>query len=267
MSERLFFSNAEAASERPRAAQAAERLQQEIEEGVTAAQAEHREIDFPTALHIAHALGRATSPDSALAEYGRLGQGQYELLREEYLALYGDASTPPEVRTWIDWFGSHVLQKKHHGTLRRFSNEHLPPTLDRLLVPTRLEIGGEDFTVHVPASHGQAAIDDLRETLEELHLHQDEALQAFLSLPDVSAMSGDIMESFHESYVATFESIEDAAHELLEVDELEKEVQEFAAERHLFIEAVTPDYEAFVERARDGYDLVEWKGRVYAFYQ
>lgn len=268
MSERLFFTpNSELAAERPRGARAAEQLRQLITDGLSAAQSEHREIDTATALHIAHALGRATSADSALAEYGRLGEGDYEVLREEYLALYADEATPPEVQAWIDWFGSYLLQRIHHGSLRRFSNEHLPPTLDRLLVPTSVTVGSNEFIVHVPANYGHSAIAELTETLEELRLPEDEALQAFLSLPDVSAMSGDIMQSFHESYVATFESIDDAVHELLEVDELEKEVHEFAAERHLFIESVTPDYEAMAERAGDGYDLVRWKGRVYAFYR
>lgn len=136
-----------------------------------------------------------------------------------------------------------------------------------LFLPTGVDVGDWYFTVHVPASYGCEAIGELDATLHELQLDNDEALQSFLSLPDVNAMSGDIMESFHENYIGTFTSAQDAVHGLLEIDEWEKEVHEFAAERHLYIENVTPDYEALLERARDAYDVVECKGQVYAFYK
>ncbi|HEY5319482.1 MAG TPA: hypothetical protein VIJ76_01260, partial [Galbitalea sp.] len=73
----------------------ARRFLSRIIEGITTAQTERREIDFMTARMIAHALGRALGRASALADFGRTGEGTYEALREEYLGLYTEEGTPP----------------------------------------------------------------------------------------------------------------------------------------------------------------------------
>ncbi len=242
-------------------------LHEQISDGLIDASRSGEEIDEPTAKRIAQALGAAIGPNSALAGYANGGAGDYERLREEYLSLYTDPTTPEEIRSWIDWLGTYLVQRENTGSGRQFMNEHLPPKLAQLLVRTEVTVGGKQFTVHLPASCGEAGISDLAETLTELSLDEDPALQAFLSLPDVNAMSGDIMESFHEQYVATFTSIEDAVGEIAEVDEIERDVHDYAEQRHLFIEGVTPDYEALRETAENGYDFVEREGRVYVFYK
>ena len=49
--------------------------------------------------------------------------------------------------------------------------------------------------------------------------------------------------------------------------ERERDVSQYAAQRQLIIEDMTPDYEALRSHAADVFDLVEWKGRVYVFYK
>jgi hypothetical protein len=130
-----------------------------------------------------------------------------------------------------------------------------------------VEVGDWYFTIHVPASLDRTQIEGLEEELANLRLDEDDALQAFLSLPDVDANTPMLMESFHDSFVATFLNKEDAVDGLCEIDEWQQEVNEFAAERGLFIDAYTVDYEALLDKLRDGYDLVEWKGHVHVFYK
>lgn len=238
-----------------------------IAAGIAEAMEKHTEIDDGTARCIAHVLGRAFGRESALAGFGRTGEGGYEALRDEYLAIYNGPDASVQAKELIDWLGTYLVQRENHGTLQRFGNEYLPPKLEQLLVPTGVDVGDWYFTVHVPAHYDRAAIEELAGTLHELQLDKDDALQAFLSLPDVNAMSGDIMKDFHENYIGTFDSFEGAVHGLLELDEWEKEVHEFAVERHLYVESITPDYEALLERARDAYDILEWKDKIYAFYK
>lgn len=263
-------------SEQPRPPRSGERLvrtanraEYAIYEGTTSAQREGREIDDETARRIARVLGRALGRGSRLAEYGRTGHtdepGTYEALREEYLDLYIDPSTPQKVREWIDWFGTYLVGREQRSSGRQFMNEQLPPTLQLLLVETPVTIGGQTFTVHVSADRTQTNVDELRRGLEILELRNNDALQAFLSLPDVDATSTDLMESFEESFVGSFPSVEAALRGLLEVDEWEAGLQGFAAERGLLPEAVTLDLRVIEAQTREIYDLVEHKGAVYAF--
>ncbi|MFZ4893302.1 hypothetical protein ACL9RL_02510 [Plantibacter sp. Mn2098] len=243
------------------------RYEQQIVEGIATAKQEQREIDEHTARQIAHVLGRAVGRASALAEYGRAGysDGCYEPLREEYLDLYIDPTTPPGIREWIDWFGTHVIARERTSSGRQFMNDHLPPTLQLLLVETSVTIGEQTFTVHIPADRTQTSVDELRRSLEILELSRNDALQAFLSLSDVDATSPDLIESFDESYVGTFDSVEAALRGLMEVEVWEADLQSFASERGLLPGAVTLDLRVIEAQTREIYDLVEHKGAVYAF--
>ena len=244
---------------------ATNRFGEYIAEGIATALAEKTELDDAAARCFAHVLGRALGRSSKLAEFGRTGEGSYLELREEYLDIYGHEEANPVTKELIDWFGTYLIHREGHRDLRRFQNEHQPPKLERVLVRTGVEVGDWYLTVHVPAHYNQTAIDELTKTLTELQLDEDVALQAFLELPDVNAMSGDIMQDFHDNYIGTYMSIEDAVGELAEVNEREREVVDYAADRHLFIDQVSPDYEALREEAETGYDIVERGDRVYVF--
>lgn len=236
-----------------------------VAEGIAQAMAEHTEIDHDTARMIAHVLGRAYSPASHLAEFGRTGEGSYLDMRDEYLDLYGDERADAITKEWINWLGTYLVQRENLGSGHQFMNEHLPPRLEQLLVTTNIVVGSEAFTVHVPASYGQHAIEDLTTTLHDLRLDEDEALQAFLALSDVNALGGDIMGDFDQSFVTTVDTIEDAVASVIELDEREREIDRFAAEQGFIIDQLTPDYEALAEQAREAYDLIEWKGRIHVF--
>lgn len=235
-----------------------------VADGIAHAMLQRTEIDNVTARCIAHVLGRAFGRDSSLASFGRNGEGNYLSLRDEYLNLYSDERADAVTKEWIDWLGTYLVQRENTGTGRRFMNEHLVPKLERLLVRTSIRVGDERYEVNVPADWDSGDEDGLIETLTDLRLPEDEALQAFLSLPDVS-VGGDIMESFHESYVQTYMFIEDGVRDLAELDSLELALYEATESRSLPDSAVQIDYMLIQEHLRDAYDFVEWKGHVYVF--
>ena len=242
------------------------RFSELIAAGIKLAMNKHANIDHGTARCIAHALGRALGRESALADFGRTGEGDYETLREEYLALHNDTGATESTQELIDWLGTYLIRRDHPDAKTSTYQEAFPPRLDNLLVPTGVEVGDWYFTVNVPGIYGGKDIAALRETLTNLSANEDAALRAYLSLPDVNAMSGDIMEDFHDHYVGVYRSVEDALHELAEVDERERDLIEYAAERQLVVEQVGVDYEALRGQVTDGFDLVENDGRVYVFH-
>ena len=90
-----------------------------IADGLARAIAVHEEIDEATARCIAHVLGRAYGRDSALAGFGRTGEGSYLSLRDEYLDLYGDEKADPIIKEMIDWLGTYLVRRENTGTGRR----------------------------------------------------------------------------------------------------------------------------------------------------
>ena len=236
-----------------------------VADGIAQAMAERTEINDSTARCIAHVLGRAYGRDSYLAEFGRTGESNYLSLRDEYLKLYGDQHVDAITKEWIDWLGTYLVQGEKVGSGRCFMNEHQPPSLERLLVRSSVHIGDEDFLVNIPASWDSGDTDELIELLTDLRLPEDQALQAFLSLPDVSVGSGNIMESFHENYVQSYPFIVDAVRDLAELDALENVINDESESRALPDGAVQIDYTLIEEHVREAYDLVEWKGYVHVF--
>lgn len=236
-----------------------------IAEGLREAMDEHREIDDLTARTIAHALGRGYGRASHLADFGRTGEGRYEQLRDEYLELYKSDRIDAPTKELIDWLGTYLVDREIAGTGRRFVNEHLPPKLDRLLVPCTLTVRGELVRAHVPADHTSEEIAELAESLAELDVDRDDALQAFLTLPDVNAAAGNVMESFHEMHAGTFTGIEHALRALSPLAEWEDDLAEWAIDHGIEPEALEFNLEPLAARLRDIYDLVEWKERLHAF--
>lgn len=241
------------------------RFAQMIADGITQALADHTEIDNDTARCIAHVLGRAYGRESALATFGRTGEGQYLSLRDEYLDLYTDDRADAVTKEQIDWFGTYLVQRENTGTGRRFMNEHLPPKLDQLLVRTMVRVGDGRYLVNVPASWHSGREDDLIELLTTLQLDQDEALQAFLSLPDVSAGTPDIMESFHEACAGTYRSEEAALRRLSPLEDWEASLADWCIEQGLEPEALEWNYAPLMERLRGIYDVVEGKEALHVF--
>lgn len=245
----------------------AARFEDRIAVGINEVRGTRQEIPEDTARMIAHSLGRAFGRASALAEFGRSGTGAYKALREEYLTLYAEETTPPEIREWIGYFAQFLLERDGIRARSAYDTHPHEPELDGILVATTIHIGEKSFTVHVPAHYKQAVIDELTETLAVLCLPEDEGLQAFLALPDINAMSGDIMEDFEAHHVGTYGSIEDALTEIAELDQRESEVTEHANNLCLYIDGITPDYEALCDEAAEGFTFVNRGGKTYVFYK
>lgn len=232
-------------------------LAQLVVDGIAEAQAEGREIDASTARCIAHVLGRAYGRESALASFGRTGEGSYLSLRDEYLELYGDERAGAVIKEMIDWLGTYLVQQEGTGSGRRFMNEHLPPKLDQLLIRTSIRVGDQRFIVHVPASWHSGHEDELIELLTTLQLPEDEALQAFLSLPDVNVGTADIMESFHEAFAGTYPNEEAALRALSPLEDWENSLADWCIDNAVEPEALDWNYEPLMERLRGIYDVVE----------
>ncbi|QZY52873.1 hypothetical protein [Leucobacter tenebrionis] len=246
---------------------AARRFGELIASGIAEAMEQKRDVDQGTARCIAHVLGRGLGRESALANFARTGEGNYEALREEYLSLHNHEEVNASTQELIDWLGVHLIRQKHPDAKSVLYVEAYPPRLDNILVPTGVEVGDWYLRVNVPGIYGAKDIQELTETLGELAVDRDVALRAYLSLPDTNAMSGDIMEDFHDCYLGVFTTFEEAIHELTEVDERERDVFTYAEDRQLVIEQMNPDYEALREEVADAFDLVEEEGRVYVFHK
>lgn len=238
-----------------------------IEEGIGLALAAGTEINETTARCIAHVLGRAQGRTSPLADYGRTGEGNYLSLRDFYLDIYNDERATPEVKQWIDWLGTYLVQQENVGSGRRFMNEHQPPRLEQLLVRTHVSVGDESYTVNVPASWRSGDEEGLVDLLTDLRLPEDEALQAFLTLPDVNVGTNNLMESFQESFVRSYVFLEDAVRELAEIDSLEVAIYEAVEARSMPHGAVQIDYSVIEDQVRDAYDLIEWRGHIHVFHK
>lgn len=248
---------------------AANRWGDRIAAGLSHAAENDISVGRETARTIAHVLGRAFGRSSALAGYGRTGEGEYEQLRDEYLALAAGTETG-WVKDLVNTYGSYLIREKYPDVRTTTYMRQDLAKLEHLLVATEVDIDERKYLVHVPGIYGKETIDDLTTTLAELQLDQDAALRAYLSLPDVNAVTGDIMEDFHSHFIGTYPSVEDAIHELSGVEDRIEEVHEYAAERHLFFDNISPDYEALAETMEAGFDIVEdntGKRRAYAFYK
>lgn len=238
-----------------------------IGDGIAHATERKTLIDHETARCIAHTFGRAFGRTSALAEFGRTGEADYEAMRDEYLRLYIDGQAPAWVAEQVAWLGTHLIREKYPQAETIGYNAHYPLTLEELLVPTSVQVGDLEMIVHVPGQYDSAAIEDLTRELALLQLDEDTGLQAYLSLPNVNAFSGDIMEGFHNSYIAVFRDEEDALRSVCDLDEREREIEDYISEKGLYYDYLIPDWEALRQEVRDMVDLVERGGRVYVFYK
>ncbi|WP_140393356.1 hypothetical protein [Leucobacter sp. 7(1)] len=246
---------------------ASHRFGDHIADGIAKASEYKTLIEHGTARCIAHVLGRALDRSSALAAFGRTGEADYAAMRDEYLALYSNPDAPAWVVEQIDWLGTHLIRTAHPSAQTISYREPYPLTLEELLVPTEVRVGELEMTVQVPGCYDGSTIMELQEVLTDHKLDRDPGLQAYLSLPNVNAMSGDIMEGFHNSLIAVFRHEEAALRSVCDLDEREREIEDFVSERGLYYDYLTPDLEVLREQVQDMVDLVEREDRVYVFYK
>lgn len=240
-------------------------LPERIEAGIAAALEQKREVHLDTARAIAEALSQAVGEDSVLARFADTGHGNYLALREEFLPLYGEPTTPAEVHRWINWFGTFLVQRENTGSGRRFMNEHLDPDLERVLVRTVLQSQAGPVTVHLPATLDAREIIALTARLETFDEFFGISFKAFLSLSDVNAANANLLESYHETYVGSFRTIEEALRALTPLEEWETELATWATDHGLDSETVRINLDAIEATMRTMYDLVERNGLFHAF--
>ncbi len=247
--------------------QSAERYERPIAHGIREARLNQTEISLGTARLIATALSRALGRSSALAEYGRTGAADESSMRDEYLALYCEPTTPPEIKEWIDWLGTFVLSQQNQTSGRSFLNEHLPPKLDLLLVRHELTIRGRTITSWLPAGLTSEEVADAAKHLQQLDILDDDALRAFVSLPDVNAAHDVLMESFHASFVGSFPDVAAALRSVTELTAWEVQLHTFALRRGIDPSAISIDLSLLAKQAAFAFDFVEAEGVVHVFHK
>lgn len=240
-------------------------LPERIETGIAAALEQQREVHLDTARAIAETLSQAVGEDSALARFAGTGQGNYLALREEYLPIYGEPTSPAEVRRWINWFGTFLVQRENTGSGRRFTNERIEPVLERVLVRTVLESQAGPVTTHVPATLDAREIIALTARLEALDEFFGTSFKSFLTLPDVNAADPNLLESYYETYVGSFRTIEEALRALTPLEDWEAELATWATDHGLDSETVRINLDAIEETMRTMHDVVERNGLLHAF--
>lgn len=237
------------------------RIEARIAAGIEDAALSGREIDADTARRVARALSRTAEPASALASFAATGEGNYEQLRDEYLAIYNAENTPPEVRDWIDWLGTHLVRRENDSWIA----EPLPHPLENVRVVSSATIRDEHIIFRVPGTASSADIAATVELLHELQVDQDDALQAYLTLPDVNAMRDNVMEGFHENFAGTYLDYEAALRALSPLSEWESSLAEWCLDHGIEFDALKWNFEPLIARLAEVYDLIELKGRVHAF--
>lgn len=245
-----------------RGAASISRFQSRILEGIGAAHREEREIDPGTARLIAHVLGRAVGADSELATYGRSGIGDYDAMRHEYLDLYEAPETPAQIREWIDWLGTYLLNVPRGEGTGEASPHAAPPVP---LLADELMLGEQPVAVHVPGTITGPELQEVVARLTPLHEACRHAVEAFLSLSDVDASAPDIATIFRDAYVGSFGSHTEALRVVTPIEDWEAELAEWARSQGLDPGAVTLNLDAIDTVAQTAYDFVERGGQIHVF--
>lgn len=243
-------------------------LLETIEGGIDDARERRDEITDHTARAIARAISNALGDDGrALGEFACTGSGSYTALSDEFLDLYNDPTTPAQVRTWIDWLGTHLVSRDFPDTSRQYIGSGPNPDLSRLLIPEWHQLGNDRELIYLPATKtGDDDIQELTVGLTTLIEKHGDSLRAFLRLPDVDASSADMIESFEQNFCGTYLDMKDVVLNLTEMSDWETELQQWAMERGI-AGAVYIDRAAIEEQAREVYDIVELEGRCHVFYR
>lgn len=244
---------------------ALERHAEPIADGIAYALEKHTDIGDEAARHIAHVLGRGLGNEGPLTEYAETGEGYYLSLRDAYLELYKDPRATPVAKELIDWFGTYLIQREGIGTGRRFMNPHMAPKLGQLLVRTQISLGDERFLINVPGTWDSGDEDDVSGQLADLQLPEDEPLQAFLALPDVSAGAEDIMEAFHGCFVGRYDSFKAAINDLAGVPALEADLEALMEKHDLAYGIVEVLLSCVEDHMTERYDFADHKGYTYVF--
>lgn len=238
-----------------------------IEGGIDDARERRGDITEHTARAIARVTANALGDEGRyLDTFARTGSGDYALLSEEYLDIYRDPTTPPQVRAWIDWLGTYLVMRDFPDTSRQYMGPGPDPDLARLLIPQWPRFGNDRELIYVPATKTGDDIHELAVALRVLVEKHGDTLRAFLRLRDVDASSPNLIESFEQTFCGAYLDMDDVVRNVTEINEWEAELEAWAGERGI-AGAVFIDRAAIEEQTREVYDIVELEGRYHVFHR
>lgn len=198
--------------------------------------AEHTGGELPDWGARALALSLSTRHDPstpALEQFARTGEAAFESVNEEAMLIYLQDDTTSEVKLQINYLMTFLLAER-----RRREAE---ARLEALFPTPELSDNARAGT----AKHGAA-------------------FQAFLELPDVDVTLNDLTDTFEDVYKGEFQTMSAVVTRLSEWEDWTVAVGDLA--EHLGIPGqIRLDYQAIERRVREVYDIVEYKGMLYAF--
>lgn len=221
-----------------------------------------------TAQAIAGELARfgGFNQDSALAQYAETGRGSNHVLREEYLLIHHDPSTPELVRELVAWLGSRLVAEENPVARPPSRPRGATPVLSTILWYTATGEGEDALNVHVPADMPTPIIDCVGDRLTPLVDALGEPFVAFLQLPDVDATAHNLQQTFDEFYIGSFDDREAPLRGLTEFSEWEREINRLCHEQGIPEGVVTIDQDELWLYAEGGWDIVTGRdGRLHVF--
>jgi hypothetical protein len=108
-------------------------------------------------------------------------------------------------------------------------------------------------------------IGELEDHLADLQVTKEEALRAHAAVPDVDAMAGNPMESFHECLAGTYPDEKDVLRALNPLAGWEGELASWRLHRGIEYDALEFNLAPLIERLRSVYELVTTSSGVHAF--
>lgn len=122
-----------------------------------------------------------------------------------------------------------------------------------------------DYLIRTALQRLTSVEDELR--LVQAFLEHGAGIAAYLLLKDTRAGDPEIAQRFQDGYAGAWVSVDALVFELIEALGWVKELDEFATREGIPEGAIEWNPEAFYDRVRDMYDLVELDHRVHAFHR
>lgn len=204
-----------------------------IGDAIVEAQASGGEIPDWGARAIARSLANQYDETTALHNLAVTGEGEYEPIRDEAMAIYNTGRARPHIRRQIDYLLTYLLARQRK---RESAADEPEPEPDPELS------------------------DNAKDGLQSY----GNAFRAFLKLDDIEPDRNDLVELFQDVYIGSFSTMNDVVAGLTPWTEWVEAVEELQ-ERMVIPGQIRLDYVAAVNLAKDTYDLVELDGMLYAF--
>jgi hypothetical protein len=192
-------------------------------ENACEADARGEPISTDDAKAIAAQLARLLPPGSEMGRFAATGDANPVVISEECWFIQERTRNTPDIGTWALSFAHYLAAQASLG------RQAEPPSLEAGQLPDSLMIR------YGIARHG-------------------DAFRAYLSLPDIDPARADLIKSFRDFYVGTYDSMDDLITDLVGGIHSEAELLELAA-----------DDISFEELVHATWDIVEVNGKFYAF--